>query len=134
MIPRIWTFRVEGDPVPWARPRKRKHGGYYEKPEVTVWRRMVATYALQVKPPEPTKEAVELMTVFRLRRPGYLPKKVCYHTRKPDSTNLMKGVEDALIGLLYHDDAQVIRSIVQKDYVLDGEMPGVLIRVQEILP
>lgn len=134
MTPRIWTFRVEGDPVPWARPRKRKHGGYYEKPEVTVWRQMVATYALQVKPHEPTKEAVELMTIFRLRRPVSLPKKVRYHTRKPDGVNLNKAVEDALTGLLYHDDAQVIRSIIQKDYVLDGEMPGVLIRVQEILP
>jgi Holliday junction resolvase RusA-like endonuclease len=134
MIPRIWTFRVDGDPVPWARPRKRKHGGYYEKPEVTVWRQMVATYALQVKPPEPTKEAVELMTIFRLRRPASLPKKVRYHTRKPDSDNLHKVIGDLLTGLLYHDDAQVMRLIVQKDYALPGEMPGVLIRVQEILP
>jgi Holliday junction resolvase RusA-like endonuclease len=40
-------------------------------------------------------------------------------TTKPDTTKLLRAVEDALIGVLYRDDAQVVRQVVTKHYVDD---------------
>jgi Holliday junction resolvase RusA-like endonuclease len=40
-------------------------------------------------------------------------------TTKPDTTKLLRAVEDALIGVLYRDDAQVVRQVVSKHYADD---------------
>lgn len=39
-----------------------------------------------------------------------------YPTTKPDSTKLCRAVEDALIGVVYRDDAQIVRQLVVKRY------------------
>jgi Holliday junction resolvase RusA-like endonuclease len=38
---------------------------------------------------------------------------------KPDSTKLLRAVEDALIGVLYRDDAQIVKQFVTKHYADD---------------
>lgn len=35
---------------------------------------------------------------------------------KPDSTKLLRAVEDALIGIAFHDDAQVVEQLARKRY------------------
>lgn len=35
---------------------------------------------------------------------------------KPDTTKLVRGVEDALTGVVWHDDAQVVRQTCSKHY------------------
>jgi Holliday junction resolvase RusA-like endonuclease len=40
-------------------------------------------------------------------------------TTKPDTTKLLRAVEDALIGVLYRDDAQVVKQVVSKHYADD---------------
>lgn len=42
--------------------------------------------------------------------------KGCWHTRKPDGSNIIKSVEDALNGLAYHDDGQIAVSHFYKVY------------------
>ena len=37
-------------------------------------------------------------------------------TKKPDLSNIVKGVEDALNGLLYKDDSQIVELKLQKFY------------------
>lgn len=41
-------------------------------------------------------------------------------TTKPDTTKLLRAVEDSLIGVLYRDDAQVVRQLVTKHYADDA--------------
>lgn len=45
---------------------------------------------------------------------------------KPDATKLLRAAEDALSGVIWHDDARIVRQFVAKDY---GARPGVLIAV-----
>lgn len=49
-------------------------------------------------------------------------------TSKPDSTKLCRGVEDALTGFLWADDAQIVTQFISKRY---GERQGVWIEMSE---
>ena len=48
---------------------------------------------------------------------------------KPDSSNVLKAVEDALNGLAFRDDSQIVEIIAQKYY---SRAPRVEITVEEI--
>lgn len=40
----------------------------------------------------------------------------CYHTKTPDLTKLTRALEDALTGLAWKDDSQVVSQITDKGY------------------
>lgn len=51
-------------------------------------------------------------------------------TTKPDISNVLKGVEDALKGIWYKDDSQIVEyGEVSKYY---GEEPKIIVEVEEI--
>lgn len=52
-------------------------------------------------------------------------------TRKPDLSNIEKAIEDALNGVAYVDDSQVVDRIGQKWYAL---LPRVEVRLMRIVP
>jgi Holliday junction resolvase RusA-like endonuclease len=52
-----------------------------------------------------------------------------YPTSKPDSSNIQKSVEDALNGICYLDDAQIVDHIITKRY---SEFPRVEIRIYSV--
>jgi Holliday junction resolvase RusA-like endonuclease len=62
------------------------------------------------------ESAVRLAIVFFLPRPQSLPARVKHHTKKPDVDKLVRAVKDALRGVLWHDDAQVIHLVASKAY------------------
>ncbi len=49
--------------------------------------------------------------------------------KKVDSSNLMKVVEDALNGVAYHDDVQIVESVINRYY---GEVPRVEIMIEDV--
>lgn len=49
-------------------------------------------------------------------------------TKKPDADNIAKVICDALNGVAYHDDTQVVRLTVKKVYTKDNERVLVTIR------
>jgi Holliday junction resolvase RusA-like endonuclease len=49
---------------------------------------------------------------------------------KPDLDNVAKGVLDAMNGVAYADDTQVVRLLVQKQYSLE---PRLVVTVKEML-
>jgi Holliday junction resolvase RusA-like endonuclease len=51
------------------------------------------------------------------------------HTVKPDCDNLIKAILDALNGVAWYDDAQIVSLNVQKKYV---ETPNIYITIQKI--
>ena len=51
-----------------------------------------------------------------------------YPTSKPDTTKLLRTLEDALTGIVWVDDAQVVRQEVFKLYA-DGRRIGAYVRV-----
>jgi Holliday junction resolvase RusA-like endonuclease len=52
-----------------------------------------------------------------------------YPTKKPDADNIAKIILDALNGVAYTDDTQVINLLVQKRY---GEAPEVKVEITEV--
>ena len=51
------------------------------------------------------------------------------HVKKPDASNVLKAVEDALNGIVWHDDSQIACLSAQKVYSLE---PRVEVRVSEV--
>jgi Holliday junction resolvase RusA-like endonuclease len=52
-----------------------------------------------------------------------------FHTGTPDTTKLLRAVEDAITGILWHDDSQVAFQCAQKIY---GTNPGAQITIYRI--
>ncbi|MHB1098129.1 MAG: RusA family crossover junction endodeoxyribonuclease [Burkholderiales bacterium] len=53
---------------------------------------------------------------FFLPRPKSVSKKIIYHLKKPDLDKLLRTVLDALTGIAYLDDAQVVTVQCTKSY------------------
>lgn len=49
-------------------------------------------------------------------------------TTRPDATKLLRGTEDAMLGVVYSDDSQIVRTLVTKSYAHQGRV-GALIAV-----
>ena len=51
------------------------------------------------------------------------------HTVKPDATKLLRAIEDALTGIAWVDDAQIVVQYVMKRYAEPGEASGALVSI-----
>lgn len=84
---------------------------------------------------EPTREAVRINLLFVLPRPATRtwktkPMRREWMTSKPDLDNLAKAILDALTGVLYADDAQVVDLRLAKVIAAGGEAPRVAVAMQ----
>lgn len=52
-----------------------------------------------------------------------------YPTRKPDLTKTIRSTEDALTGIVFKDDALIIRQVCSKQF---AEKPGVMVAIWRI--
>lgn len=68
---------------------------------------------------------------FHLPRPKSLPKRVTLHTKKPDVDKLARGTVDALNGVLFRDDSQVVEVRARKVYA--ETCAKVVIRVERMV-
>lgn len=134
----VLSVRVFGDPVAQGRPRARAFqvGGptrvqMYDPLASRDWKRTVMAQVLPLKPPAPVEGPLVLRLDFFLRRPVSLPKRETFHVKKPDSSNLLKAVEDAMRGIVYRDDSQLVDVRVLKHY---DPAPGVAILVERAVP
>lgn len=51
------------------------------------------------------------------------------HVLKPDASNILKAIEDGMVGTVFKDDAQVYDLLVTKAYACSDEAPGVEVSV-----
>ena len=115
----VIAFTISGTAIPKARPRATKIGNkavMYTPTQTKQFENYVKLVAAQHAPEELLTTALEVRLDFLFQRPKSLPKKIRYHTKKPDVDNLAKSVLDALEGIIYVNDAQVISLRVTKDY------------------
>jgi crossover junction endodeoxyribonuclease RusA len=75
--------------------------------------------------------AVHLTVTFILPRPASLPKRVQHHTKKPDLDKLTRALKDALTGVVWQDDSQVVHVAAHKRYAGLDEMPGARVAVEQ---
>ena len=127
-------FTVYGSPVAQGRPRFVRRGnfvGTYDPANSRDWKRTVQSQLLTAldDKPEIHEGALSLQLHFYLPRPKSLPKRAKDHIKKPDVDNLAKGVKDAMKGIVYRDDSQVVELLVRKEY---NTTPRVVIGVEMI--
>lgn len=95
------------------------------------WKEQVAAEAKKVAPVVPFSCALRLRVFFFMERPKSVkPNERPFPTVKPDTTKLLRGLEDACTGILWRDDAQIVSQHVYKRY----GTPGVHVEVSEECP
>lgn len=118
------SFRVSGTPRPKQSFRYSKNGGYTSQ-TVKDWEEAVGYEAKQQmmgKNPHSGPVAVELLFVLLESK---VPK---------DLDNLSKGVLDSMKQIVYVDDNQIMRLLIEKRYSKDKKIvpPGVHIIVRNL--
>jgi Holliday junction resolvase RusA-like endonuclease len=98
-----------------------------DNPRNTRWAATVRAEARRHWRTTPMTGPVTLSLTFALPMPKRRNTQVPHITR-PDLDKLVRSVKDALTGILYRDDAQVVRLIASKMY---SEAPGVWIAAGE---
>ena len=118
-MPRF-VFEIEGTPVPKQRARVTWDRAYTPQ-QTKDWEAYVATMAKQAGVQmAPKGTTVRLDLDFRMpipqswRSARKLLAAYTFHTQKPDLSNLVKAIEDALIGIAYQDDGQVAAGLNEK--------------------
>lgn len=123
----IVEFVVPGRPVGKGSVRVTMHGTYMP-PETKAWMSLVSDVACMARPREPWTAPVKLVVVATFaagERPytsvrlgfdaaGRVARDELGATSKPDASNILKGVEDSLTGIVWHDDSQVVEVSVRK--------------------
>jgi Holliday junction resolvase RusA-like endonuclease len=143
-------FEVRRKPVPQARPRffsrcrkckyrslrnvgdicrKCSHSvGAYDPANCKTFKEAVAWHAkieaLKQGLRNPVDSPVSIHLIFQMGING----KETYHTKRPDIDNLAKAVKDALKGVVYRDDSQIVEAHLFKQY---GE-PAVKIELKTL--
>jgi Holliday junction resolvase RusA-like endonuclease len=121
---------VPGTPIPKARPKFNRKTGITYTPQTTVrWEDTIRYAALQHPPERLLAGALSATLTFYLPKPKSVARKRFYPEVKPDWDNLGKAVTDALEGLAFKNDSQLVKVIVEKLY---GDPPCAVIEVAEI--
>ena len=132
------TLVVYGLPAPQGSKRHVGNGRMIESSKaVSPWRQDVKHAALACIPHDwDTSLPMALSVVFRFKRPAaHIGKKGlkpsapqhCTSAQKGDIDKLQRSLLDALTGVLYDDDRQVVSITAHKRYTVADEPQGALI-------
>jgi len=98
------------------------------------WEQLVAEQAQTVAADGAFFGPVVLAVTFALPRPHTLPQKIRHHVKLPDLDKLLRSVLDALTGVLYLDDKQVVEVHARKYYVRPPAGPSARITLADAAP
>lgn len=133
-------FTVEGAPVPKGRARVTTRGGFaraYTPAKTREYEDVVKSAGKEaMNGREPLESPLKLFLLFFMPIPKSASKKakaemlsgMMKHTKKPDLSNMLKSVEDALNEVCYKDDSQIISVSMRKYY---SDTPRVTISIRE---
>ena len=129
-----WDLFVPGDPKTTQTGSivRLPDGRAFPRRRHTEWSNRIALAAAATRPPVLFTGPLRVTLEFSRRRPGSLPKRITAPVQRPDLGNLSKGLLDALGGVVYADDAQVVELIERKRFAGPGMAPGVAIRVETL--
>lgn len=139
------TFEVPAVPVAQPRPRavatngRASMYGAKKSHPIHEFKATVRLSAQQAYTGPPLDGPLRLEVTFVLPRPQAMrwktkPTPRTTHTKKPDFDNLIKGVCDALNGLLWHDDSQLSDGSWKKRIASGDEQPHVVVAVSQAQP
>ena len=134
-------FTIPGEPCGKARPRVVRNGNFSRAytPEKTVnYETLVKLeYQRQCGDAYISEGGIHMSITARFAIPKSASKRkaqamldgVIRPTKKPDCDNIIKIVCDALNGIAYKDDAQIVSVSIEKRYSV---MPSVEVALQEV--
>lgn len=88
-------------------------------PKASAWQQTIAWTARQHYNRGLLFGPITIGATFYLPRPKTAPRSVTAPIRKPDLDKLTRCLCDALTGVIYHDDAQVIECYARKRFAAD---------------
>lgn len=134
----FFTFDIE--PTPQLRPRVSSRGGYvrvYDPPKVKQFKNLLRSLAVHQYARPPLLGPLSVSLTFyrpvqssiskteRERRLSNQSKPVV----KPDTDNYIKATLDALNGVLWHDDSQIVKIEAEKKY---SDHPKITVSVKPV--
>lgn len=133
----LFEITIPVKPRPQARPRffVRQAGlryfvGAYDPKQCKTFKEVVAWYAklkaIEYNLKEPLGCPIAISLTFHMGKEK--KGRSSYHTKKPDVDNLAKAVKDALRGIIYRDDSQIVEAHLYKLY---GE-PMIIITIKTL--
>lgn len=134
---------IPGEPVPQARPRAARIGNgvrFYNTPAVENYKKAVQQYArlaMRSRPPLTGALALEIKIFRGIPKSWSAAKKAAalrgeiQPIQKPDLSNYIKLLEDALNGIAWEDDSQIV--LYQDCSKNFGATPQVEIHIKEVL-
>jgi Holliday junction resolvase RusA-like endonuclease len=137
----VVTFEVPGDPHGKGRPKFARRGNFvqtYTDKKTTSYEDLVRFHAnIAMVDLAPLESAVAVYIYIKLAVPKSYSKKrteACLSglerpTKKPDWDNVAKSICDAMNGIVYMDDTQIVDAHVTKVYAANA---GVDVGVKEI--
>ncbi len=143
----VLDFVVHGEPAPGGSKRAFPHRSTGKMVVVDDakgnkrWRQQVAAEAVKTLEGKQWtvsayKSILKVAFTFYLKRPQahYRGDRLrldapVYHTKRPDTTKLIRSTEDALTGILWNDDAQIVIQSAMKRYCNEGMEPCCFVSV-----
>ena len=133
------TFTVYGAPSPKGSTRAFVPKGW-TRPIITsatkglkAWESKIAAAAGAQANGEVFTGPIMVNIAFYLPRPRSLKKGAGPHIKRPDLDKLIRGATDALIGIVYRDDAQIVTISAKKVYVsTPDEAPRAVFSILEL--
>ena len=127
------SFVVYGEPVAQGRPRFAHRGNFvttYDPAKSREYKDTVYSVAVQHRPEKPLEGPLEMRIIaFKAIPKSFSRKKameavdgIIRPVTKPDLDNYAKGVKDALKGVIWVDDSQVVRLVIEKRYSAQPRM------------
>lgn len=123
----IISFTVYGEPTAQGRPKFARIGNgvrAYDPAKSRDYKQSVRAAALEVKPDVLLEGALSLVVMAYRTVPKSFSKKKAAQaiaqeiqpTTRPDLDNIIKGIKDALKGVIWRDDSQVVNISAAKWY------------------
>ena len=120
-------FTIPGEPCAKGRPRFSRQGQFvrtYTPAKTVNYESLVGMISMTVKayypiPKSASKKAHRQMATGEVRP-----------TKKPDTDNVLKIVADALNGIAYKDDSQIVTSHIEKWYSDEPHMDVIIEEVR----
>lgn len=134
------SFEVPGEPVAQPRVKAVHRGGYtrvYTPATAKPYKDAVRIVAMGHWRNPPAAGPVLIKIAFRFSRSKAMtwkrrPMDRYPHIKKPDLDNLAKAVLDALNGLVFLDDSQVVALHLEKECIAGDEEPHTWIAIEEL--
>jgi crossover junction endodeoxyribonuclease RusA len=122
---------VPGRPAPQGSKRHVGGGRLVESSKaVGPWRTVVAWHAAQAYQSAPVEGPIRVSLVFVMPRPAGTPKRATPPAvKRPDTDKLTRAIFDALSGVVWKDDSQVVELHAFKRLATLEEQPGASIRI-----